>query len=73
MDASSLLLPPLVLLSYLKIVLDGENEPEDPAVQPRTQVTALRLVQLVGVRGSIVHTGWNTSALREGMAQEAAI
>lgn len=54
MDASSLFLLPLVLLSYLKIVLDGENEAKDPVVQPRR---ASRLIQLVGVSSSSGHSG----------------
>lgn len=43
-----------------RLFLDGENEAEDPV----TQLAALRWVQLVGVRGSSIHTGQNWVELR---------
>lgn len=39
--------------------MDGQNEAEDPVAQRRTQLAALRWVQLVGVRGSSIHAGQN--------------
>lgn len=42
-----------------RLFLDGQNEAEDPVAQRRTQLAALRWVQLVGVRGSSIHAGQN--------------
>lgn len=47
-----------------RLFLDGENEAEDPVAQAHTQLAALRWVQLVGVRGSSIHTGQNWVELR---------
>lgn len=40
-----------------RLFLDGENEAEHPVSQSQAQLLALRWVQLVGVRGSSIHTG----------------
>lgn len=47
-----------------RLFLDGENEAEDPVAQRRTQLAVLRWVQLVGVRGSSIHTGLNWAEWR---------
>lgn len=63
--------------------MDGENEAEDPVSQSQAQLAALRWVQLVGVRGSSIHTGqiWvelrttveGEGGVRSVMSQEVAI
>lgn len=47
-----------------RLFLDGENEAADLVAQPQTQLAVLRWVQLVGVRGSSIHTGQNWFKLR---------
>lgn len=54
-----------------RLFLDAENEAEDPVAQQGTQLAPLRCVQLVGVRGSSIHTGQNWDEQRTTVEGEA--